>query len=112
MSSVTERGEIWEVSAGADVIQHDDAVVGNRRVVVLSPPELNQHLQTVLVAPLSTADEVAPFRVAMTHAGHRCVLMLDQITVVQNKSLQRRMGTASAKAMDAALAVLGEMFAA
>src|SRR3954467_3069479 len=82
-----------------------------RPCVIISPDELNAHLRTVIVAPLTSAGHSYPFRVACrfeNRAGH---VVLDQIRTVDRERLVRRLGKLAPQAFEKTLAVLQEMFA-
>jgi len=105
---VVKRGEIWLVAldptAGSELKK-------SRPCVIVSPPELNEHLRTVIVAPMTRKGFAAPFRVPVTHAGKRGLIVLDQIRTLDKIRLVRRLGTVAAKTLSAALATLQELFA-
>ena len=79
--------------------------------MIVSPPELNQHLRTVLVAPMTTKGFTAPFRVPMTHAGTKGMIVLDQIRTVDKIRLIKRLGTVNARTLSVVLSTLQEVFA-
>jgi mRNA interferase MazF len=79
--------------------------------VVISPPELNSQLRTVMVAPMTTKGFPAPFRVPITHAGTKGLIVLDQLRTVDKSRLAKRLGAASTKTMALVLATLQEFFA-
>ena len=81
-----------------------------RPCVVVSPDELNTHLRTVIVAPLTTGGSY-PFRVPCTFQGKSGHVVLDQIRTVDQERLIKRLGTLSVPVLGQALAVLREMFA-
>jgi mRNA interferase MazF len=82
-----------------------------RPCVVVSPDELNSHLRTFVVAPLTTGSHSYPFRVACTFQGRAGHVVLDQIRTVDQERLVKRLGALSRIALGQALAVLREMFA-
>jgi mRNA interferase MazF len=82
-----------------------------RPCVVVSPDELNAHLRTYIVAPLTTGSFRYPFRVSCTFQGKTGHVVLDQLRVVDRERLVKRLGTLSSPALGQALAVLREMFA-
>ena len=63
------------------------------------------------VAPLTSKGLAAPFRVPLTHAGTKGLIVLDQIRSVDKVRLGKRLGAISAKTLSAALVTLQEMFA-
>jgi mRNA interferase MazF len=83
-----------------------------RPCVVVSPDELNAHLRTYIVAPLTTGSFHYPFRVACTFQGKAAHVVLDQVRTVDRDRLVKRLGVLSPSALGQALAVLREMFAA
>ena len=82
-----------------------------RPCVVVSPDELNVHVQTHIVAPLTTGSHAYPFRVACTFHGKRGHVVLDQIRTVDRERLVQRIGALSPQVMERSLQVLQEMFA-
>ena len=82
-----------------------------RPCVVVSPDELNAHLRTCIVAPLTTGGHRYPFRVSCRFEGKAGYVVLDQIRTVDRERLVRPLGKLGAGPLDAALRVLQEMFA-
>ena len=82
-----------------------------RPCVVVSPAELNEHLRTVIVAPMTSKGFAAPFRAPVTHAGNSGLIVLDQLRAVDKARLVKRLGAVSAKTLSATLATLQEVFA-
>jgi mRNA interferase MazF len=54
----------------------------------------------------------APFRVPVTHAGTKGVIVLDQMRAVDKARLVKRLGAVSAKTLATTLATLQELFSA
>ena len=82
-----------------------------RRCVVVSPNELNAHLRTFIVAPLTTGSHPYPFRVPCKFQGKAGHVVLDQVRTVDEERLIKRLGPLSPLALGQALTVLREMFA-
>lgn len=102
------RGEIWLVNLDPTV---GSEIQKTRPCVVISPAELHDHLRTVMVAPMTSQGFAAPFRIPVTHAGKKGLIVLDQIRTVDKARLIKRQGALSAKTLQATLAVLQEIFA-
>ncbi|HEY2410263.1 MAG TPA: type II toxin-antitoxin system PemK/MazF family toxin [Polyangiaceae bacterium] len=81
-----------------------------RPCVVVSPDELNAHLHTVIVAPLTSAGKPYPFRVPCRFENTPGLIVLDQIRTVDRERLVRRLGPLSASTVASVLRVLREMF--
>jgi len=79
--------------------------------VVVSPDELNEHLRTFIIAPLTTGGHPYPFRVPSRFRGNAGHIVVDQIRTVDRERLVRRMGRPTPPAVSRVLRVLQEMFA-
>jgi mRNA interferase MazF len=79
--------------------------------VVISPDEMNGHIATVLVAPMTTKGHPYPSRVDVIFEGKEGQIVLDQIRAVDRIRLVRKLGRLNKQYQDGILAVLGEMFA-
>ncbi|MEX1098125.1 MAG: type II toxin-antitoxin system PemK/MazF family toxin [Planctomycetales bacterium] len=82
-----------------------------RPCVVVSPDELNDHLRTVIVAPLTTGGRSYPFRIACRFANKSGRVVADQLRTVDRERLVRHLGRLSPTTFRRVLAVLQEMFA-
>jgi mRNA interferase MazF len=82
-----------------------------RPCVVVSPDEMNQHIRTVLIAPLTSKGTAYPTRVASRFGGRAGQVVLDQLRVVDVPRLTKRLGRLSASTQAAVLTALGELFA-
>ncbi len=82
-----------------------------RPCVVVSPDELNAHLPTLIVAPLTTGGHPYPFRVPCRFGGKSGHIVVDQIRTVDRERLVRRLGRLAPATVGRTLSVLQEMFA-
>jgi mRNA interferase MazF len=78
--------------------------------VVISPPEINENLPVLLVAPLTSGSRPAPFRVATTFDGKSGLMLLDQVRAVDVRRLVKKVGEIDRLTLRAALAVLRSLF--
>jgi mRNA interferase MazF len=81
-----------------------------RPCLVVSPDELNHHVKTVIVAPLTTKGQDYPTRVACRFKGKAGQVVLDQIRTVDQRRLIKRLGRLDATIAAKVLEVLQEMF--
>jgi mRNA interferase MazF len=81
-----------------------------RPCLVVSPNELNHHLRTAIVAPMTTAGHPSPFRISCRFAGRQGRVVLDQMRTVDRERLKKRLGTITPATLASVLAILGEMF--
>ena len=77
----------------------------------MSPQELNDHLRTVIIAPMTSKGRSAIFRVPIAHDGKKGLILLDQIRAVDKKRLVKKVGKANPKTLITSLGVLQEAFA-
>lgn len=103
------RGEVHLVSLDPT---RGSEIRKTRPCVVVSPDELNDHLGTFLVAPMTTGGRAYPFRIACRFQGKNGYVVADQLRTVDRARLVRRLGTLSPTAMAETLDVLQRMFAA
>ena len=82
-----------------------------RPCLIVSPDEMNRHIATVIVAPMTTKGRPYPTRVACQFQGKRGQVVLDQLRTVDKHRLVRRLGRLSAAAQKRVLAALAELFA-
>jgi mRNA interferase MazF len=105
---LVRRGDIWLVSLDPTV---GSEIRKSRPCVVVSPPEMHDHLRTVIVAPMTTKGRPAPFRVPLSHGGKKGLILLDQIRAVDKARLAKKLGNVSAKTLSLTLDTLQEVFA-
>lgn len=104
---MVKRGDIWLVNLDPTV---GSEIQKTRPCVVISPAELHDHLRTAIVAPMTSQGFAAPFRVPVTHAGIKGLIVLDQMRTVDKIRLAKKLGAVSAKTLSATLAALQEIF--
>lgn len=82
-----------------------------RPCVVVSPDEMNRHIGTVIVAPMTTKGRPYPTRVGVRFRRRAGQIVLDQIRTVDKSRLVKRLGRIDDATARNVLALLGEMFA-
>lgn len=81
-----------------------------RPCVVVSPDDLNRHLQTVLVAPLTATTKGYPSRVPSVFGDKIGAVALDQIRCVDHQRLIKRLGRLDSTTSAEVLETLRAMF--
>ena len=104
---MVKRGEIWLVNLDPTL---GSEIKKSRPCVIVSPAEMHNHLRTVIVAPMTTKSRPAPFRVSLTHAGKKGLILLDQVRTVDKVRLAKKLGAVSAKTLSSVLGILQEAF--
>jgi mRNA interferase MazF len=82
-----------------------------RPCLVISPDEMNRHISTVIVAPMTTKGHPYPSRVPVRFQRKEGQIVLDQIRTVDKIRFVRRLGKIDQATAQKVLAMLGEMFA-
>lgn len=102
------RGDVYLVSLDPT---RGSEIRKTRPCVVVSPDELNRHLGTFLVAPMTTGGRAYPFRVACRFRDRSGFVVADQLRAVDRIRLVRRVGRLRTDTMVSVLEVLQRMFA-
>jgi mRNA interferase MazF len=66
-----------------------------RPCVIVSPDEMNRHVRTVVVAPMTTKGADYPSRVKLAFRGKNGRVVLDQIRTVDKSRLVKKLGMLS-----------------
>lgn len=82
-----------------------------RPCLVISPDEMNQHIDTVIVAPMTTKGRPYPTRVPVRFKGKSGQIVLDQIRTVDKSRFVKRVGKIGEPTRGLVLALLAELFA-
>ena len=104
---MVSRGEVWLVNLDPTV---GSEIRKSRPCVVISPPELNEHLKTVIVAPMTSQGFQAPFRISLTFQGTTGLVLLDQLRTIDKSRLIKKLGRIQPKTLTATLQKLQELF--
>jgi mRNA interferase MazF len=101
------QDEVWLVTLdptqGAEIQK-------TRPCVIISPDEMNQHLRTVIVAPMTTVTRSYPTRISLRFQGKRGQVALDQLRALDRQRLVRKLGTVPASTARTVSVTLVEMF--
>ncbi|KGC96429.1 pemK-like family protein [Burkholderia pseudomallei] len=102
------RGEVWLVALDPTL---GSEIQKTRPCVVVSPPEMHDHLRTVIVAPMTSKGRSAPFRIPVTFKRKQGLILLDQIRAVDKVRLVKKEGAVADKTLLDTLRTLQEVFA-
>ena len=103
------RGDIYLISLDPT---RGSEIRKTRPCVVVSPDELNDHLATYLVAPMTTGGHRYPFRIACRFRNKAGYVVADQLRTVDRLRMIKRVGRLPADTLREVLDVLQRMFAA
>lgn len=82
-----------------------------RPCLIISPNEMNRHIRTVIVAPLTSILQDYPTRITTTFQKKKGQIVLDQIRTVDKQRLIKKLGSLHSSAQVKVLRTLQEMFA-
>ena len=99
----------------AIVLVNLDPTVGSeikktRPCVVLSPNEMNQHLKTVVLAPMTTNLKNYPTRVPVLHQRKKGMIVIDQIRTVDKSRILKVYKSLTNTEIDSCKSVIKEGF--
>ena len=104
-SKFPQQGDVWWVNLDPTVGKE---ISKRRPCLVVSPNDMNTHLGTVIAAPMTSTIRAWPTRVTVVLKRQQSSVALDQIRMVDNQRLIKKITSIDA---EPALAVLREMFA-
>jgi mRNA interferase MazF len=82
-----------------------------RPCVIISPDEMNDNINTVIIAPMTTKGKSYPTRIPFEFQGNQGKVVLDQIRTVDKTRLVKNLGTLITSEQEQILSTLAEMFA-
>ncbi|MCC5789140.1 MAG: type II toxin-antitoxin system PemK/MazF family toxin [Opitutales bacterium] len=107
MGMVIQRFEVFLISLDP---AKGSEIQKTRPCLVISPNEMNDHIRTVIVAPMTTKGRSYPTRIGCTFQGKSGQIVLDQIRTVDKTRLVKKLGTIPPEAQGKVLQTLQEMF--
>ena len=103
---MVKRGEVWltrlDPTEGSEIRK-------TRPCVIVSPNRLSHH-DIFIIAPMSSSDPTARFRIEVVFQGRAGRVLPDQVRAVARGRLIRRLGRLEDEALDRVLNVLRLMF--
>ena len=105
---VVKRFEVYLVNLDPTVGRE---IKKRRPCLIVSPDEMNRHIATVIIAPMTTKGREYPTRISCRFEGKSGQVVLDQLRTVDKKRLVKKLGRIDKKTQRSVLLTLGEMFA-
>jgi mRNA interferase MazF len=101
------RGEVWLAALDPTI---GSEIQKTRPCVIISPGEMHDHLRTVIVAPMTSANRPAGFRVPVTFQGKSGLILLDQTRTLDKQRLIKRLGALTPTVVKATLKTLRDLY--
>ena len=108
MAMVVNRFDIFLVNLDPTI---GSKIQKTRPCLIISPNEINHHIATVIVAPMTTKGQTYPTRVTCQFQGQNGQIALDQIRTVDKTRLVKLLGQITTEEQKTVLDILAEMFA-
>ena len=108
MALVVTRGDVHLIRLDPTL---GSEIQKTRPCVIVSPDELNAHLRTIIIAPMTTGGRAYPWRIRCRYQRRSGYVVLDQLRTVDRERLVKRLGALSIETMTEVLDALQEMFA-
>lgn len=81
-----------------------------RPCLVISPDEMNKHIKTLIVAPMTSTVREYPTRIPVVFEGKEGSIVLDQIRTIDKSRIVKKLGTLDPDMAPLVLETLGKMF--
>ena len=108
MAMVINRFDVFLVNLDPTV---GSEIKKTRPCLVISPDEINRHIRTVIIAPMTTAGKDYPTRVSCTFKKKTGQIVLDQIRTIDRTRLIKKIGMIKPNTQSEVIAVLQRLFA-
>jgi len=108
MALVVKRFDVYLINLDPTV---GSEIQKTRPCLVVSPDEMNHHIRTVIVAPMTSGGKDYPTRVSCTFRKKQGQVVLDQIRTLDKSRLLKKLGTIDSKAQLEVISTLQRMFA-
>jgi mRNA interferase MazF len=82
-----------------------------RPCLIISPDEMNRHIKTVIVAPMTSTEKEYPTRVSCKFRKKQGQIVLDQIRTIDKSRLIKKLGSIDSKAQLEVISTLQRLFA-
>ncbi len=81
-----------------------------RPCIIISPDEMNRHLRTITIAPMTTTSRIYPTRVEIKHDNKLGWAVIDQIRTINKARVLKILGSLSKPEIKEVKSVLKETF--
>lgn len=81
-----------------------------RPCVIISPDEMNKHLRTIIIAPMTTKSKKYPTRIEIKHDNKIGWIVIDQIRTIDKQRIVKILGRLTLAEIKEVKSVLKETF--
>ena len=108
MAMVVNRFDVYLINLDPTV---GSEIQKTRPCLIVSPDEMNRHIRTVIVAPMTTAGKDYPTRVSCKFKKKKGQIVLDQIRTIDKTRLVKKLGSINPETQLKVISVLQRLFA-
>ena len=107
MAMVANRFDVYLTNLDPTV---GSEIQKTRPCLIISPDEMNKHIRTVIIAPMTTAGKDYPTRVTCTFKKKKGQIVLDQIRTIDKTRLVKKLGTIDPETQLKVITILQRLF--
>jgi len=108
MAMVVNRFDVYLINLDPTV---GSEIQKTRPCLIISPDEINRHIRTVIVAPMTTAGKDYPTRIPCKFKRKKGQIVLDQIRTIDKTRLIKKFGSINPETQLEVISVLQRLFA-
>ena len=108
MAMVINRFDVYLINLDPTV---GSEIQKTRPCLIISPDEMNRHIRTVIVAPMTTAGKDYPTRVNCQFKKKKGQIVLDQVRTIDKTRLIKKLGKIDPETQVEVISVLQRLFA-
>lgn len=104
---MVKRGEVWLATLDPTI---GSEIRKTRPCLIISPPDIHEHLRTVIVAPMTSASRPAGYRVPVRFAGKDGLVLTEQVRALDKRRLLKCLGEVSPSVLSGVLQIMRETY--
>jgi mRNA interferase MazF len=108
MAVVIQRFDVFLINLDPTI---GSEIKKTRPCLIISPDEMNRHIRTVIVAPMTTAGENYPTRIPCKFQNKNGQIVLDQIRTIDKSRLIKKLGLIDPQTQFKVISILQSLFA-
>ena len=108
MAMVINRFDVYLINLDPTI---GSEIQKTRPCLIVSPDEMNRHIRTVIIAPMTTAGKDYPTRISCEFKKKKEQIVLDQIRTIDKTRLIKKLGSIHPETQLEVISVLQRLFA-
>ena len=108
MAMVVNRFDVYLINLDPTV---GSEIQKTRPCLIISPDEMNRHIRTVIIAPMTTVGKDYPTRISCKFKKKKGQIVLDQIRTIDKARLIKKLGSINPETQSGVISVLQRLFA-